>query len=432
MSETPDLRLILHYRKTATYGLNVLLGSLEAGDFAVPPGLEIRAVRGIDRLVAELGESTPAGRTVVCWSFYSPEALTVKDELARALAVTPSGGLHVAGGVHAAAEPAETLRMGFDLVGYSEGESTIRGLVEWLHGGADAAGAVPGLAWLDENGQMVKSEPPERRELDAFPAFAPRSRRFNPIEITRGCIYACGFCQTPFMFKSRFRHRSVPNVRRHVAQMAAEGFRDVRFITPTSLSYGSPDESVNLDAIEGLLSGVADELGGNGRIFFGSFPSEVRPEHVTPEALRVIKRYAANTNLIIGAQSGSDDVLAATNRGHGTQPVLDAVRYCVEAGIVPNVDFIFGLPSETPADRQKSLRFAQELTELGARIHGHTFMPLPGTPLRTAPAGRVDAETRQQLEAMTSDGIAYGKWRQQEKTAEQLVQLTSHRRKRQR
>ena len=31
------------------------------------------------------------------------------------------------------------------------------------------------------------------------------------LEITRGCVYACSFCQTPFMFKARFRHRSVGN-----------------------------------------------------------------------------------------------------------------------------------------------------------------------------------------------------------------------------
>lgn len=80
----------------------------------------------------------------------------------------------------------------------------------------------------------------------------------------------------------------------------------------------------------------------------------------------------------------------------------------------------------------EALTVRQELTDLGARIHGHTFMPLPGTPLRTAPPGRIDAATRRHLEVMTSDGVAYGKWRQQEKTAEQLVQLTLHRRNRQR
>ena len=429
MSRAPALRLVLHYRKTATYGLNVLLGSLEADDYDAPLGIEVRAVRGIEQLVTELDKGSRAKRTLVCWSFYSPEALTVGKELARAVEASSPNVLHIAGGVHAAAEPAETLRMGFDLVGYSEGEATIRGLVEWLCSDTDSGIAVPGLAWLDENGQMVKTDPPPRHPLDTYPAFAPASRRFNAIEITRGCIYACGFCQTPFMFKSRFRHRSVSNIRSHVALMASEGFRDIRFITPTSFSYGSADESVHLDAIEDLLSGVREELGDEGRIFFGSFPSEVRPEHVTPEALRVIKQYVANNNLIIGAQSGSDAVLAATNRGHGTRPVRDAVKFCVEAGFVPNVDFIFGLPSETASDKQQSLDFAQELTDIGARIHGHTFMPLPGTPLRSAPPGRIDAETRRRLEVMTSSGAVYGKWRQQEKIAEQLVQLTAHRRK---
>ena len=136
-----------------------------------------------------------------------------------------------------------------------------------------------------------------------------------------------------------------------------------------------------------LLAGVRAELPPHGRIFFGSFPSEVRPEHVTPEAMRLLRRYVANDNIIIGAQSGSDAVLAAAGRGHGTGPVRDAVRIAVSHGFRPNVDFIFGMPGEGADDQRASLALADELTGLGARIHAHTFMPLPGTPWRDAEPG---------------------------------------------
>ncbi len=48
------------------------------------------------------------------------------------------------------------------------------------------------------------------------------------------------------------------------------------------------------------------------------------------------------------------------------------------------VDFIFGLPGETPADRELTLAAIQRLTEMGATINSHFFMPLPGAP----PAGQ--------------------------------------------
>ncbi|MGW4799305.1 TIGR04013 family B12-binding domain/radical SAM domain-containing protein, partial [Nonomuraea sp. NPDC004297] len=99
-----------------------------------------------------------------------------------------------------------------------------------------------------------------------------------------------------------------------VRGMVGRGLRDVRFITPTSLSYGSQGPDPDLGAVEELLAGVKEELPRNGRVFFGSFPSEVRPEHVTPEAMRLLRRYVANDNLIIRAQSDSDRVLARRRR----------------------------------------------------------------------------------------------------------------------
>jgi radical SAM superfamily enzyme YgiQ (UPF0313 family) len=75
--------------------------------------------------------------------------------------------------------------------------------------------AIPGIAWLEE-GRLHSNGPGERRPLDDFPAFNAPAGKWNAIEITRGCVYACSFCQTPFMFKARFRHRSVPDVREHI------------------------------------------------------------------------------------------------------------------------------------------------------------------------------------------------------------------------
>ncbi|MFZ9627664.1 MAG: radical SAM protein, partial [Burkholderiaceae bacterium] len=78
--------------------------------------------------------------------------------------------------------------------------------------------------------------------MDDFPPFAPKHDRYGAIEITRGCIYACSFCQTPFLNKARFRHRSPDNVAHYARLLREAGHRDVRFISPTSLSYGSADE----------------------------------------------------------------------------------------------------------------------------------------------------------------------------------------------
>lgn len=410
-----DLVLILRYRKAVTYGFHVLLGALETHRTAT--SYDVRFAESVDATIEAVREALPSARRVlVLWSFYSPDAAALAEELAAIKAAAP-GAVHVAGGVHATAEPVQTLDAGWDVAAVGEGETTLLKLVDagGLHEG------VPGLAYRDSAGAVVRTGRPERLPLDAFRGFSLRWNRFNALEITRGCAFSCRFCQTPFMFSARFRHRGVDDVRWHVDQMRARGKRDVRFITPTALSYGSQDETPNLAAVEELLASCKEGIGPDGRVFFGSFPSEIRPEHVTREALRVVKRYCANDNIIVGAQSGSENVLAAAKRGHGVDEVRRAVRLGVEEGFRINVDMIFGMPGEDESDVDASVSLARELADLGARIHAHTFMPLPGTPWRDAPPGTVAPDTISEIDRLSRQGALYGHWQKQRDHATRLA-----------
>lgn len=412
--------MLVRYRKAVSYGAHALMAALEASD----ADAEIRLGRTIRECVDQISTAT-ATTVLVVWSFYSPDAPAMAAELAAVRAATPPSSrarvLHIAGGVHATAEPQHVLDSGWDLAALGEGESTILALVTALRDGCELTG-VPGVAMRDHDGVALRTAPAPQLPLDAFPSFPSGRCHVGPVELTRGCHYACRFCQTPFMFGGRFRHRSVASVRAHARRIAGYGLRDVRFITPTSLSYGSAGPDPDLDAVEELLAGVREELPPQGRVFFGSFPSEVRPEHVTPAAMRLLRRYVANDNIIIGAQSGSDRVLDAAGRGHGTGPVRDAVRIAAGHGFRPNVDFIFGMPTETPADQRASLAFAAELTELGARIHVHAFMPLPGTPWRDASPAVIPLATLAELDRLAQRGESYGHWRKQAEHAVQLAE----------
>jgi B12-binding domain/radical SAM domain protein len=224
------------------------------------------------------------------------------------------------------------------------------------------------------------------------------------------------------MFKARFRHRSVANVRAELGRMVAQGGgKFVRFVTPTCLSYGSDDERVRLDEVEELLATVRDVLGPDGKIYFGTFPSEVRPEHVTPEALRILKKYVDNESLVIGGQSGSERVLAGSRRGHDVGAIERAVEVAVAAGFRPDVDFLLGLPGETHADRRLSIELAERIVARGARIHSHAFMPLPGTPLKDGVPEPVEPEIARAMERLESRGVMYGQWKRQLVTAQDLV-----------
>ncbi len=86
------------------------------------------------------------------------------------------------------------------------------------------------------------------------------------------------------------------------------------------------------------------------------------------------------------------------------------------------VDFVVGLPGEQEGDRAATRRLMARLAEEGARVHAHAFLPLPGTPWRDAPPGRVDDATRALLHRLESGGRAFGQWRRQERLAGELSQ----------
>ena len=176
-----DLVLILRYRKAVTYGFHALLGALETHETATR----------YEVLFAESAQATidairaASTKTLVLWSFYSPDFEALTAELAEIKAAAP-GAIHVAGGVHASAEPVQTLDAGWDVAAIGEGETTLRALVD---AGGDPTG-VPGLAYRDEQGHVVKTGRAERKPLDEYRAFSLRWKRFSALEITRGCAYA--------------------------------------------------------------------------------------------------------------------------------------------------------------------------------------------------------------------------------------------------
>jgi radical SAM superfamily enzyme YgiQ (UPF0313 family) len=147
----------------------------------------------------------------------------------------------------------------------------------------------------------------------------------------------------------------------------------------------------------------------------------VRPEHVTAQSLALLKKWVSNRSLIIGGQSGSDAVLAHSERGHDVASIERAVALASEHGFAPHVDFLFGLPGEGPADVEATLRLMERLVARGARVHGHTFLPLPGTPFRKASPGVLAPAVRRQLQLMASRGEVYGQWEQQERIAGELA-----------
>lgn len=323
---------------------------------------------------------SPAG-DITCYSLNSLNAERYLPEIAAADCIT------IVGGPHASACPKEVAQYAsFVVVG--EGEFTLPRLLRNLRDGR--TGKIPGVATGDG------FEPADTSvRLDAYPAFSAFK---GYVEISRGCPFSCGYCQTPRLFGHCMRHRSIDAVARYANRHA-----QARFVSPNAFAYGSDGIHPRWDKVKKLLAAC------NNEIFFGTFPCEVRPEFICPASLELVHDYCANTRLHFGAQSGSDAVLARLGRGHTVADVLAALDLCRDFSLEPVVDFIVGLPFETDDDQRSTLDLIKEVARAG-RVHVHRFIPLPGTPLAKSPARSLLLETEKTCGNLALTGKLTGSW----------------------
>lgn len=406
------------------YSLAVLTGILETDERFETLDvhfLKFRQGKQFDQLLNRICELARQYRKfVVAFSFHTANVI---EMAAIIVGVRRSLDRHhlenvllIAGGSHPSGEPDGTLRLGIDVVVVGEGEATFPNLLDRYFSDKSYT-QLPGIAFVDPGGQYIFTGRSEAVDISKFPPFALKHGRYCPMEISRGCPWGCHFCQTSFLMGRRMRHRSLDSIIRYAELSKRKGLKVLRFISPNAFAYGSPDgRSVNLEALETMLKAVS-EIYGRDQVYLGSFPSEVRPEHVTSKTLALVKRYCANQNLLIGAQSGSERLLQAIHRGHGVAEILWAVELACAAGFTSNVDFIFGLPGETPQDQAQTLDLMQQIIQMGARIHSHTFMPLVGTPFAHCAPGVVDQETRDLLQSLRGKSLEHGSWKIQEHLA---------------
>ena len=405
------LELIFFHNRPNRYSFNALAAALERQ----PDLLELPAVFARD--TEELLDAVRrAAVPVVAVSFFSTQLAEMRRLLPALREAAANRGVVITGGPHPSGDPFGTLLLGADIVVIGEAENTFPELLRALAEDAPY-NRIPGLAFLDSGGKMVSTGRASAVDLDAFSPVSVRYHKYGPIEISRGCPFVCAYCQTPHLFGGRMRHRSIPVILEAVEAMKRVGLWNFRAITPNAFAYGSHDgRSVNLDILEELLDSLNAALRPRGKIYFGTFPSEVRPEHVTPETVRLIRKYADNDNLILGAQTGSPRLLKACHRGHSVEDVLRAVEIVRSAGLEANVDFIFGLPGETEEDVQLTFDLMEQLVALGARIHAHSFLPLPQTPFGHF-RPRPDVSELGRRMARRFPGAVYGNWLKQSRIA---------------
>jgi len=172
------------------------------------------------------------------------------------------------------------------------------------------------------------------------------------VTIMYGCNNFCSYCVVPY---TRGREISRPSVKimDEVANLAAEGFKEITFLGQNVNSYSS-----DLD-FPALLEKAAVVEGIERIRFVTSHPKDLSEELV--RSIRDIDKVCKHIHLPL--QSGSSRILNLMNRKYSYEEYLDKIRMLREA--VPDIaittDIIAGFPQETDEDHAATIRAIEDI-----------------------------------------------------------------------
>jgi radical SAM superfamily enzyme YgiQ (UPF0313 family) len=333
---------------------------------------------------AALAEHRP--RIVVIYednfNFLSKMCLTRMKEVAYRILETSrhAGATVLVNGSDASDHVLDYLQKGFRCVLLGEAEWTLLEVVHHLLRQTDSdMGHIPGLAYLrPENGELVQTpRRPLMRDLDILPApardlvdirqYAEAWRSAHGyfslnIVSSRGCPYRCNWCAKP-IYGDYFSVRSPLSVAQEMQTLKYE--------------YGA-EHLWFADDIFGLRPKWMREFATEVERLDAAIPFKMqsRVDLMTADTVHALHR-AGCAEVWMGAESGSQKILSAMDKGTRVDQIAVARENLRKEGIRACYFLQFGYPGENWQDIQQTIALVRDTRpdDIGVSVS----YPLPGT-----------------------------------------------------
>ena len=316
------------------------------------------------------------------FNFLSKMCLTRMREVAfHILDVSrQAGAIVLVNGSDSSDHALDYLQKGFRCVLLGEAESTLLEAVSHLLKGEESAlERIAGLAYLhSQTGEMVKTEQRElMRDLDRLPfpsrdlidisqyrtAWKAAHGYFSlNIVASRGCPYRCNWCAKP-IYGDSFSVRS--------PALVAEEMRQLKY------EFGA-ERLWFADDIFGLRPKWVRQLADEVQKLDAAIPFKMqsRVDLMTPDTVQALRR-AGCAEVWLGAESGSQKILDAMEKGTRVDQIAKARENLRRAGIRACYFLQFGYPGETWKDIQNTIKLLRDTRpdDIGVSVS----YPLPGT-----------------------------------------------------
>lgn len=310
----------------------------------------------------------------------------IVKELARSIRKEFPEVKIVLGGTHATVLADELIREFFiDFVVRGEGEYSFLGLIEHLDGKRELD-SVCNLTWLD-NGAIRSTAQEFIQDLDQLPlparhlldmdgymrighmqGYTGKGKRSTTLITSRGCPAKCVFCSIHAVWGRKFRGHS-PEYTLNEMQQLLEVYGIEHLI------FEDDNLTFHKKRAEKIFKGMIERKFG----FSWTAPNGVAIWALTDDLLRLIKQSGCY-RLSLGVESGDPVTLKEIiNKPLKFDRIEKIVATCRRLKIRTTAFFVIGLPGETMAAMERSMRYAENLAADSLCISMAT--PYPGTRL---------------------------------------------------
>ncbi len=220
---------------------------------------------------------------------------------------------------------------------------------------------------------------PEIEKFDHLPA--PRADGPTAfVSIMEGCSKYCTFCVVPFT-RGEEVSRPFDDVISEVAQLAAQGVREVNLLGQNVNAYRGPMHDGDLADLALLIRYVAAIEGIDRIRYTTSHPMEMNDSLI--QVYKEVPELVSHLHLPV--QSGSDRILAQMKRNHTVLEYKAIIRKIreIRPELSMSSDFIIGFPGETDADFEATMNLIADINyDLS---YSFIYSPRPGTPAASLP-----------------------------------------------
>lgn len=176
-----------------------------------------------------------------------------------------------------------------------------------------------------------------------------------------GCPHQCSFCDQRTI--SGAQH--IPSGE-EVKEICEKALTEVKSQENTEIAFfGGSFTAVPRDYMIELLDAAKPFVGGGK---FRGIRISTRPDCIDCEVLDILKSYGV-TSIELGAQSLSDRVLEANERGHSSRDVENACMLIREYGFELGLQMMVGLYKSTPDDEEETIKSILEIHPDTVRIY---------------------------------------------------------------